>query len=38
MLKSEEVMKIAVSEGSKLGNIEEQYVGTQRAWVKGTEK
>lgn len=38
ILKSEEVMKVALKEGSRIGNVTEQYIGTQRAWVKGEEK
>jgi len=38
MLKSEEVMQVALKEGAKLGKVEEQYIGTQRVWVKGREK
>ena len=38
ILKADEVMNIALKEGAKLGDIEEQYIGTQRAWVKGAEK
>ena len=38
MLKSEKVMDIAVSEASKIGTVEERYIGTQRVWVKGVEK
>lgn len=38
MLKSEEVMQIALKESAKLGTVEEQYIGTQRVWVKGKEK
>lgn len=37
MLKSEEVMNIAKNEAEKRGDIEEEYVGTQRCWVKGKE-
>lgn len=37
MLQSEEVMKIAVKEAEKKGEITEEYVGTQRVWVKGRE-
>ncbi len=37
MLKSEEVMNIAKNEAEKLGEITEEFVGTQRVWVKGEE-
>ena len=37
MLKSEEVMNIAKNEAEKLGEITEEFVGTQRVWVKGDE-
>ena len=38
MLKSEEVKQIAEKEAAKIGTIEEEFIGTQRVWVKGTEK
>ena len=37
MLQSAEVMAIAKSEAEKRGEITEEFVGTQRAWVKGRE-
>lgn len=37
MLQSDEVMKIAIKEAQKKGEITEEYVGTQRVWVKGRE-
>lgn len=38
MLKSQEVLQIARNEAAKLGEIETEYVGTQRVWVKGKEQ
>ena len=38
ILKSDKVMEIAVKEANKIGTVEEQYIGTQRVWVKGEEK
>ena len=37
MLQSDEVMKIAIKEAQKKGEITEEYIGTQRVWVKGRE-
>lgn len=37
MLQSAEVMAIAKAEAEKRGEITEEFVGTQRAWVKGRE-
>ena len=37
ILKSDKVMEIAKKEASKIGTVEEQYIGTQRVWVKGVE-
>lgn len=37
MLQSAEVMAIAKSEAEKRGEITEEFVGTQRVWVKGRE-
>lgn len=37
VLKSQEVMEVAVKEAEKIGEIEEKYVGTQRVWVGGRE-
>ncbi len=37
MLQSAEVMAIAKAEAEKRGEITEEYVGTQRVWVKGRE-
>lgn len=38
ILKSDKVMQIALKEGAKMGTVEEQYIGTQRVWVKGQKK
>ena len=37
MLKSEEVLEVALKEAEKIGTVEEHYIGTQRVWVGGTE-
>jgi hypothetical protein len=37
MLQSAEVMAIAKAEAEKRGEITEEFVGTQRVWVKGRE-
>lgn len=37
MLKSDKVMEIALKEAEKIGTINEQFIGTQRVWVKGEE-
>lgn len=37
MLKSQEVMDVAIKEAEKLGEVQEHYVGTQRCWVGGKE-
>ena len=37
MLQSAEVMAIAKAEAEKKGEITEEFVGTQRVWVKGRE-
>lgn len=37
MLQSAEVMAIAKAEAEKRGEIIEEFVGTQRVWVKGRE-
>lgn len=37
MLQSAEVVAIAKAEAEKRGEITEEFVGTQRAWVKGRE-
>lgn len=37
MLQSAEVMAIAKSQAEKRGEITEEFVGTQRVWVKGRE-
>lgn len=38
LLKSEECMKIAKEEAEKKGEIDTEYVGTQRVWVQGKEQ
>lgn len=38
MLKSDKVMQVALKEAGKIGTVEEQYIGTQRVWVKGEGK
>ena len=38
MLRSQTVMDVAIKEATKLGKVEEMYVGTQRVWVRGSEK
>lgn len=38
ILKSQEIMDVAIKEAEKIGNIEEKYVGTQRVWVGGREE
>lgn len=38
MLKSDKVMKVAEKEAARLGKVDEKYIGTQRAWVKGEKK
>lgn len=37
MLQSAEVMAIAKAEAEKRGEITEEFIGTQRVWVKGRE-
>lgn len=37
ILQSEEAMAIARQEAQKKGEITDEYVGTQRVWVKGKE-
>ena len=37
MLQSAEAMAIAKAEAEKRGEITEEFVGTQRVWVKGRE-
>jgi hypothetical protein len=38
ILKSQEVMEAARKEAAKLGDIETEYIGTQRVWIKGTAR
>lgn len=38
MLQSSEVMEIAKREAEKRGEVTEEFVGTQRVWVKGKEQ
>lgn len=37
LLQSAEAMEIAKKEAEKLGEVTEEYVGTQRAWAKGRQ-
>lgn len=37
MLQSQECQEIAKKEAEKLGQVTDEYIGTQRAWVRGTE-
>lgn len=37
LLQSDACLKIARQEAEKKGEIDTEYVGTQRAWVKGKE-
>lgn len=38
ILQSSEAMEIAKREAEKKGEVTEEYVGTQRVWVKGKEQ
>ena len=37
ILQSQECQNIARQEAAKLGEVTDEYIGTQRAWVRGTE-
>lgn len=37
ILQSQECQNIAREEAEKLGEVTDEYIGTQRAWVRGTE-
>ena len=37
LLQSDACLKIARQEAEKKGEIDTEYIGTQRAWVKGKE-
>jgi hypothetical protein len=37
ILQSQECQNIAREEASKRGEVTDEYIGTQRAWARGTE-